>query len=107
MVRDQLGGQGGSLPAERIMSRPEVHAGHGPAGMLRHRPRIGSERPPEVDKMAVPVIHRFDARAVGADQQDRQAAREWLHITPSGRTRALARRTPSCSRYILGIPPWA
>jgi alkanesulfonate monooxygenase SsuD/methylene tetrahydromethanopterin reductase-like flavin-dependent oxidoreductase (luciferase family) len=35
---------------------------------------------------------------------------EWLdilHITPSGRTRALARRTPSCSHYILGIPPWA
>jgi len=30
-----------------------------------------------------------------------------VHITPSGRTRALARRTPSCSRYILGIPPWA
>ena len=30
-----------------------------------------------------------------------------LNITPCGRTRALARRTPSCRHYILGIPPWA
>ena len=31
----------------------------------------------------------------------------WLHITPSGRTIPLDRRTPSCSHYILDIPPWA
>ena len=37
----------------------------------------------------------------------RATDRYTVHITPSGRTRALARRTPSCSRYILGIPPWA
>jgi hypothetical protein len=30
-----------------------------------------------------------------------------IKLTPYGRTRALARRTPSCSHYILGIPPWA
>ena len=30
-----------------------------------------------------------------------------LHITPSGRTIPLDRRTPSCSHYILNIPPWA
>ena len=30
-----------------------------------------------------------------------------LDITPSGRTMPLARHTPSCSHYILGIPPWA
>jgi hypothetical protein len=42
------------------------------------------------------------------DLMTTQAQRDQLmHITPSGRTRALARRTPSCSRYILGIPPWA
>ena len=73
MVRDQLGGQGGSLPAEIIVSCPEVDAGHGPAGMLPHRPRSGSERPPEVDKMAVAVVHRFDAGPVG---QARRTARE-------------------------------
>ena len=49
-----------------------------------------------------------------------QCGRPWLHkpcnaaevrnamyITPSGRTMPLARHTPSCSHYILGIPPWA
>jgi len=30
-----------------------------------------------------------------------------MDITPSGRTMPLARHTPSCSHYILGIPPWA
>jgi hypothetical protein len=28
-------------------------------------------------------------------------------LTPCGRTRALDRRTPSCSHYILDIPRWA
>jgi hypothetical protein len=32
---------------------------------------------------------------------------ETLHITPCGRTIPLDRRTPSCSHYILDIPPWA
>ena len=30
-----------------------------------------------------------------------------IKLTPCGRTRALARRTPSCSLYILHIPLWA
>jgi hypothetical protein len=30
-----------------------------------------------------------------------------VKLTPCGRTRALDRRTPSCSHYILDIPRWA
>jgi len=31
----------------------------------------------------------------------------YIKLTPCGRTMPLARQTPSCSHYILGIPPWA
>ena len=30
-----------------------------------------------------------------------------VKLTPCRRTIPLARHTPSCSHYILGIPPWA
>jgi len=30
-----------------------------------------------------------------------------IKLAPYGRTRALDRRTPSCSHYILDIPLWA
>ena len=74
-----------------------------PQKLLDYEPEDGQWR-----DMLEEWVHKKQWRSDEPSATLARANWAWvLHITPSGRTRALARRTPSCSRYILGIPPWA